>query len=329
MKETRAVHLTLSLVLLLLFTSRVLTAEGWREYRAGRVEIKIPYGWSCNYDAARQTIAATSDDGQISFKVLQRRLEAGQTLPSSPARLKEYLNSRYELLNATDGTQYDVTTKNISVETINNLRGVVAELTQIVPAKKEDGSLYLKKFKGFVLVAVSQEMFYSAIILCPVGSYTYHSALMNRVVNDLRADDSAAQTTNARRIVRTLSGDWQLSDADGLYRMRLSINGDQGTMRVYWRDKSGESYQVSEQLTLAPKLYGTLAVGANPVYLSQNRSHPKYAPDTLLFQRQADDSFKVLARDDVYVNEWKPLRVESYAPQAPLSSSSFSSTSNR
>lgn len=295
------------------------SAQGWKKYRASLYEVSLPADWSCRYDEKARRMAATSPDGEIFFSARGEPGGGARATAGDPSLLKKRLVREYELLNATDGTAFDVTTKSVAVETVNGLRGVVVELTAVVPARREDGGLFLKKFSGFALVAEGGAARYSAIILCPVGRFTYHSAVMNRIINDLRPLGAAVQTPRQgvgptpSRGVSSLDGEWLLSHAGGRYRVELRVRGGSGTMRVRWNDKRGKTLVVEQRVTLGARHYGLLVVGSRPIYVSGDRGGRPYAADTLLFQRQPDDSFKVWIRDDEYVKEWEPLNIDSYA----------------
>ncbi|MDT7780867.1 MAG: hypothetical protein QOC99_3379 [Acidobacteriota bacterium] len=299
------------------------SAQGWKKYRAGLYEVSLPADWSCRYDEKARRVVATSPDGGIFFSARGEPKGAGRKTAGDPLLLKNRLLREYELLNATDGTAYDVTTKNVAVENVNGLRGVVVELTAVVPAAQGGDTLFLKKFSGFALIAEGGATQYFATILCPVGSFTYHSAVMNRIINDLRAADTADQTpsqgvgSTAAEIspkgARPLDGDWLLSHRGGKYRVELRVRGDSGTMRVRWNGKRGKTFVVEQRVTLEVKLDGLHVKGSAPAYLGPAEPRSAYTPDTLLFQRQSDESWKVWIRDDVYVKEWKPLDIESHA----------------
>jgi hypothetical protein len=324
---------TLGRIAILLLASwgvcaRGAAAQGWKRHSAGLYEVSLPADWSYRYDEQARRMVAASPDGEIFFSARGEPKGAGQTTAGDPSLLKKRLLRECELLNATDGTAFDVTTKSVAVENVNGLRAVVVELTAVVTARQVDGALFLKKFSGFALVAEGGAAQYFATILCPVDSFTYNSAVMNRVVNDLRATDTADQTlahgagpaaaeTSPKGAGR-LDGDWLLSPAGGKYRVELRVRGGSGAMRVRWNDERGQTFVVEQRVTLEAKLYGLLAKGSAPVYLSRNEARHAYAPDTLIFQRQLDDSFKVWIRDDVNVKEWEPLGVESHAPDGRL-----------
>lgn len=303
------------------------SAQGWKKYRAGVYEVSLPADWSCRYDEKTRRVVATSPDGEIFFTARGGEpKDAGRKTAGDPLLLKKRLLREYELLNATDGTAYDVTTKSVAVENVNNLRGVVVELTAVVPATQGGGALFLKKFSGFALVAERGATQYFATILCPVGSFTYHSAVMNRVINDLRAPDTAGQapsqgvgsTTaeNSPKGASPLDGDWLLAHRGGKYRVELRVRGDSGSMRVRWNDERGKTFVVEQRVTIEVKLDGLRVKGSAPAYLGPEAPRPAYAPDTLLFQRRSDESWGVWMRDDIHVKEWEPLSIKSYVAPA-------------
>ena len=297
-------------------------ARGWKKYRAGLYEVSLPADWSCGYDEKARRVIATSPNGEIFFSARGEPRGAGQTIAGDPLLLKKRLLREYELLNATDGTAYDVTTKSVAVENVNGLRGVVVELTAVVPSTQGDGILSLKKFSGFALFAEGAAAQYFATILCPVGSFTYHSAVMNRIINDLRVPDTADQTpsqgpgSTAAEIspkgASPLDGDWLLEHRGGKYRIELRVSEASGTMRVRWDDGRGKPFAVEQRVTIEVKLNGLRVKGSAPAYLGTEAPRPGYAPDTLLFRRQPDESWKVWIRDDIHVKGWEPLSIKSY-----------------
>jgi hypothetical protein len=304
-----------ALALLLLCAIPVLAySQGWRRQRGGGFEVSLPADWRVKYDAARGLTAA-SPGGEIIFNAWSAPRDPSRPLPSDPSALKERLTRQYELLNATDGTRYDVTTKSIGVETVNNLRGVVVELTTVVPARHDDGSLLLRKYAGFALAAGRGGTDYFATVLCPVSAYTLNSAVMNRIINDLRADEGSGTTTPAAGIGP--EGSWLLSEKSGRFGVAAEVGGGWVRMRVSWRDAAGRAYVVEQRGRLREGPEGFTARGTGPAYVSTYGALPEYAPDTLLFRRQADGPFEVWIRDGVYLREWTPLRVESFTPARP------------
>lgn len=305
------------------------SAQGWIKYRAGLYEVNLPADWSCRYDEKARRVVAASSDKEIFLSVRAEPKGVGQRMPGDPLLLKKRLLREYELLNATDGTRYDVTTKNVAVETVNGLRGVVVELTAVVPAVQGGGALFLKKFSGFAFIAEGGGTYYFATILCPVGRFVYHSALMNRILNDLWPSAAAAETSSpgdgttangtSSQGASPLDGDWLLSHAGGKYRIELRVRGDSGTMRVRWHDERGKTFVIEQRIMIEVKLDGLRVKGSAPAYLRPEAPHPAYAPDTLLFQRQSDESWKVWIRDDIYVKQWRALLVDSYATLNSLS----------
>jgi hypothetical protein len=233
-------------------------------------------------------------------------LRAGENISGDPAQLKRLLESYYQQLDASDNTLMDIKTRDIAVETINNLRGVVVELTILLPAQDRDGSPYLKKQAGFVLLAQRGRLRYHASILCPLSKYAYNSALMNRILNEVRALDSAGDT--ARPDVATaIDGAWNLSL--GNIRLQLDVAGTAGKLRVRYKTDKGELVDVEEQISLRRTTQGILLVAANPVHAGTLSPYTDYAPDELFFALQADGSFKAWARDNVYVKDWQPLYI--------------------
>ncbi|HEX8474597.1 MAG TPA: hypothetical protein VF666_11230 [Pyrinomonadaceae bacterium] len=301
-------HIAILLLVLQACGTVDVSAQGWKEYRGGNYQLRIPADWSCHYDSATRRTLAVSSNRDVFLSVRSAPKNAQQRLPDNPTQLKARIAREYELLNATDGTRYDVTTRNIAVEVVNNLRGVVVELTAIVPANSDDGKLYLKKFAGFALVAETRDAFYFATILCSLGSFTYHSTVMNRIINDLRAVN--AEMDESPR-ANPLDGDWLLAYGEGKYHINLGMRGNSGVMRVGWRDAKGTFFIVEQHVTLETRPDGFMVVGSNPVYVSQHTEAPAYAADTLLFQRQPDGSFGVWVRDGVYVKEWTPVEIRS------------------
>jgi hypothetical protein len=282
------------------------SAQGWKICRAEDYDIRVPADWSCSQDQASSQIVSVSLKEKIQFVgSSSRRVKAGERFPTDSARLKEYLSERFDLINSAEDGQFAVTTKNIAAEPINGLRGVVAELTLAKPAVRKDGTPILIRLAGFALVAERGSTRYSALILCPLERFTYNSAVMNRVINDIGITDYAE---SAERKEPDLDGVWHLSDAEGKYQMFLHIKGGSGTLTVSWRDKKGEAFVVQQRIIIYRESYGVLAVGSNPTYVTGNSTRLSYAADTLLFQRQLDGSWKVWARDDVYVKRWTPLQ---------------------
>lgn len=282
---------------------------GWNAYTDAELQVryKLPAGWSQRYAVNRRgakEIINTSPEGLISLSVDSEPLRAGENISGDPAQLKRLLENYYQQLDASDNTLMDIKTRDIAVETINNLRGVVVELTILLPAQDRDGSPYLTKQAGFALLAQRGRLRYHALILCPLSKYAYNSALMNRILNEVRALDSADDT--ARPDVATaIDGAWNLSL--GNIRLQLNVAGTAGKLRVRYRTDKGELVDVEEQVSLRRTAQGILLVAANPVHAGTLSPYTDYAPDELFFAPQADGSFMAWARDNVYVKDWQPL----------------------
>lgn len=300
-------------------------AQGWKKYRASWYEVSLPADWPCRHDEKARRLVATSPDGEIFFSARSEPKAAGQKAAGDSSLLKQRLLREYELLNATDGTAFDVTTKNVAVETVNGLRGVVVELTAVVPAERQGGGLVLKKFSGFAFVAEGGAAHYFATVLCPVARFTYHSALMNRIINDLRALDAPGPSTargaapaagSSPRGANSLEGVWLLTHPGGKYSFELRVSGDSGTLRARWNDECGKAVVVEQRVTLEAKHYGLLVKGTAPAYLGREGPQPAYAPSTLLFQRQTDDSWKVWTRNNIHAKGWDSLRISPHVFQA-------------
>lgn len=307
----------LALLLLLPALTRGVSAQGWKSCGTPWFEVRVPSDWSCRRDPEGERLVASGPGEGI--RLLLRSKPAERALPSDPALLKKLFAERLDLLNSPTNVRYAVTTRDVAVETINGLRGAVAELSWAEPERGEDGAPTLARYAGFALLAEGSGRLYTALILCPLARFTYNSALMNRVLNDVRAGGLAPAEVAGARDVFGLDGVWQLSDAEDRYRMTLRVSGGAGALSVAWRDARGASFTVVQRVAVRREAYGTLAVGSGPVYVSGGAAAPPpYAADTLLFQRQPDGSFKVWARDDVYTKEWQPLRVESHHGPADL-----------
>jgi hypothetical protein len=298
----------LALLLLLPVLTRGVSAQSWKSCGTPWYEVRVPADWSCRRDPEGERLVASDPGEGIRFLLRSKPVE--RALPSDPALLKKLFADRLDLLNSPANVLYAVTMRDVAVETINGLRGAVAELSWAELARGEDGAPTLARYAGFALLAEGFGRRYTALILCPLARFTYNSALMNRVLNDIRAGGRGSAAGDARDGLR-LDGVWELSDAESKYRMTLCVSGDAGTLTVKWRDAHGESFTVEQRVAVRREVYGLLAVGSNPAYVSYSAALPPYAADTLLFQRQPDGSWKVWARDDVYVKQWIPLHARS------------------
>lgn len=317
MSNRTHIHVLPALALLLLLPALTcgVSAQGWKSCGTPWFEVRVPSDWSCRRDPEGEKLVA-SDPGE-GIRFLLRSKPAERALPSDPALLKKLFADRLDLLNSPANVRYAVTTRDVAVETINDLRGAVAELSWAEPARGEDGAPTLTRYAGFALLAEGFGRRYTALILCPLARFTYNSALMNRVLNDIRAGGRGSAASDARDGFR-LDGVWELSDAESKYRMTLRVSGNAGTLTVKWRNARGESFTVEQRVAVRREAYGLLAVGSNPVYVSHTMAPRPYAADTLLFRGRVDDTLEVLVRDDVYVKSWRPLRLESHAPAGRL-----------
>jgi hypothetical protein len=301
----------LALLLLLSVLTRGASAQGWKSCGTDWYEVMVPVDWSCQHDPGGDRLVATGHGEGIRFAL--RSSPVRGELPSDPALLKKYLTEQLDLLNSPANVRYAVTTRDVAVETINGLRGAVAELSWAEPMRGEDGTPTLARFAGFALLAEGGGRRYDALILCPLARFTYNSALMNRVLNDIRVGGLPTEVVPPRE-GSGLDGVWELSEPEGNYRMTLRVSGDSGTLKVEWRDARGEFFIIEQQAALEPRPYGTLIVGSRPAYVTDNATRPAYAADTLLLQRQTNDSWKVWTRDDVNVKQWTPLHLRRKTP---------------
>jgi hypothetical protein len=276
-----------------------------------RVAYHLPANWTHQRRENRRgvkEIVGISPDGSIHLSLYSERARAGENIPSHPAQLKMLVEQYYKRLDAADNTQIDIKTRDIAVEIINNLRGVVIELTMLVPVKDKDGQPYLTKLAGFVLLAQGGGFFYRAVILCPLSKFTYNSVLMNRILNEVRA---AVPANDALPFgVAVLNGVWKLSM--GEVELRLEIAGPNGKLRVRYATAKGELVDIEEKISVRPTDQGFLLIGLDPTHTGTQKHYAGYAPEELFFQRQETGGFKVWIRDNVYVKEWTPLSINSY-----------------
>lgn len=312
LKRLNKLSLFVPLYVLLAWTIAAPAKLGWTAYSdaALHIQYRLPLDWShtsvVNTYGLKE-IRAKSPDGFIHLFINSEPTRAGENISSNPAQLKRALEGYYRRLDAAENSQVDIKTRDIAVETINNLRGVVVELTVLIAVKDQAGHPFLSKLAGFFLLAQSGERRYRAIILCPLGKFTYNSALMNRVLNEIRAVGPAAEAETGP--VTTINGTWDLSM--GNIRLLLEIAGAGGKLRVRYQTTKGELVDVEEDISMRPTARGFLLVGSNPVHAGTLIPFEGYAPDELFFAGQTNGAFKVWVRDNVYVKEWQPLSINS------------------
>lgn len=301
------------LYVLLSWTVAASAQTKWTAYSDAelRVAYHLPADWSHQrVEKVRgvKEITGISPDGLIRLSIYSEPVRAGENLPSHPAQLKTLVDQYYQRLDAADNTQIDIKTRDIAIEIINNLRGVVIELTMLVPVNDKDGHPYLTKRAGFILLAQGEGFFYRASIVCPLSKFTYNSVLMNRILNEVRAVVPTNKALPPK--VTHLNGVWKLTM--GAAQLRLDLAGASGKLSVRYTTVKGELVDVEEQISVRPTVQGFLLIGFRPVHAGTQNDYAGYAPDELFFQRQENGAFKVWIRDNVYVKEWTPLSINSY-----------------
>lgn len=172
MSKARLIRIVLLIGLGLTVGVLEVSAQGWKECKAQAYKVTIPAGWSCSQSHARSTLVSVSSEENIQLIVSSKPVNPVERLPTDPERLKEYVSDRFDLINSSEDGRFAITTQNIAAERINGLRGVVAELILAKPALKKDGTPFLARFAGFVLIFEKGSMRYSAIILARSNAST-------------------------------------------------------------------------------------------------------------------------------------------------------------
>lgn len=307
--------LFLSAVLILLAHATT-NAQGWKVYQSDRHKVKfsLPTNWSCNYEKdedGEEGIVGRSPDKVVEFDLSVEKVDDDDDVPNDPAQLKKLVEDYIkESMGDSNDSEIDLKSKDIAVESIHNLRGVVTEIVVITPEKDASGDPILKKTAAFILIAKKDNLLYLALVQCPFGKFDYYSPVMNRIISDIWAYDPVAEAN--QRAINAVAGVWLLSRHGGMYEDVLSVNGTYGIMRAWWRDAQGKLIGVDQTMKVQITPQGVLLIGSDPVYAKTKTPYTTYAADKLIFQRQTDNSYKIWTKDDVNVKEWEAVTVKSH-----------------
>lgn len=138
--------------------------------------------------------------------------------------------------------------------------------------------------------------------------------------DDLRAEAPGAEGVGVvpeevprlNGLLGRVAGTWELETVNGI-KWTLSLSGAAGTLRAEFVE-SGESVVVLQRINVSETSQGVLMEGSGVSYVGSYSQSHNYSADTLLFQPQADGSFRVWERDGVNSKEWRPVKVKAHLP---------------